>query len=236
VTPTDDDPVAALVLDWLSREVAAREAAGREDAGEHVARIAAALERSGDAVGRLDDAARRHAEPYGESPEPPGPRHDRLARREEVVRATGVLVRAGRLVEDGPDRVALPGFGPATWRALAVLRAGATGAERTWAIAVAGPALKTLGRGTGGAGHDPRLDDLAERIRLLEGARQRLRHALLATDAAIGVARDLGNAPGVSSLDAECAEHEQDIARLDAMIVTAWREGGAAAIRYAAAA
>jgi hypothetical protein len=236
VTLGTDDAVAGLVLEWLAHEVAAREVAGREDAGEHVARIATALESDRAAAGRLDAAARANAEPFGEAPEPPGARRDRLARREEVVRATGALVRAGRLAEDGPDRVALPGFGPATWRALAMLRAGATGPERSWALAVAAPGLTALGRPVAGDGPDPRLADHADRIHVLEGARQRLRHALLAADAAIGVARDLGNDPGAAARDAECAEREHDIARVDGMIVAAWREGGEAAIRYAAAA
>ena len=236
------DEVGGLVLQRLRRVVAERIVRGRDDPGERTERIAAALEEDPATRPVLADAAdtRRRRDPYGIGAEERSPRRDRIARCWEVHLAADALVLSRGLVLDGTDRVLLPGFGPATWRAIGILRAGRAGAEGAWARAVAGVALANLGPATppglAARAMDMRLQAPAERVHMLEGARQDLRHALLMSDAAIGVAVDRGNTAGADVLRAECAEREAQIAQVDLMIVEAWGAGGEAAIRYAPAA
>jgi len=236
------DDVGGLVLQWLRRVVAERIARGRDDPGARTERIAAALEEDPATRPMLANAAetRRRRDPYGAGAEEPSPRRNRIARCWEVHLATDALVLSRGLVLDGADRVLLPGFGPATWRAIGILRDDGGGAEGAWARAVVAAALAHLGpaapHALGGQAMDMRLREPAERVHVLEAARQDLRHALLMSDAAIGVAVDRGNTDGADVLRADCAEREAQIAQVDLMIVEAWQAGGETAIRYAPAA
>lgn len=239
---TGDERVGELLLANLRREVADRVAGGVEDAGARLDHVASVLDEDGAARAVLAAAAaeRRRRDPYGLGAIDRSPRQDRLDRAGEVHDAAGDLVLARRLRPDGDGRVVLPGFGPATWRALAILRAGEVGARRAWARAVALAAGESLGETAPAfvrAGPlDVRLTEQAAHLHLLEAARQDMRDQLLRNGAAIGVALDRGNAAGVAMLQEECAAQERQIAEVDGLILRVWRAGGAAAVRYAAAA
>lgn len=233
-----ESDVAEHVLSCIRAVVAARVRTRVADAGERVDRVAAELERDPGARAALERAAsaRRDLDPLDPSRQERSARRDRIARQGEVHEAAGALVRQRRLVQDGPDRVSLPGFGPATWRALWMLDDAVTGPRRSWAEAVALAGLTSLGTDARVDPPDPRLAEAAHAVHLLESVRQELRHALLTDEAAIGVALDAGHGAGVASLRADCERHEQQIAEVDALLLRAWKEGGETAFRYAPAA
>ena len=136
---------------------------------------------------------------------------------------------------DGPGRVRLPGFGGATWRAIALLRGGAEGPERALAAAVAAEPGGDLGAEAPdflrGLRIDPALLEPARRIHLLEALRQDVRNALLAGASALVAAVEAGHEDSAAILRQDCAELEVRLARLDEAIADAWdagvREAGA---------
>ena len=136
---------------------------------------------------------------------------------------------------DGPGRVRLPGFGGATWRAIALLRGGAQGPERALAAAVAAEPGGDLGAEAPvflrGLRIDPALLEPARRIHLLEALRQDVRNALLAGASALIAAVEAGHEDSAAILRQDCAELEVRLARLDEAIADAWdagvREAGA---------
>jgi hypothetical protein len=225
------DRVAVRALAAIRREVGHRAAAGEEDAGLAMDRVAAALE--ADPAGRalLDEAERRRwpldAPETGERPA--GARAGRERRAAAAHRALGELVLAGELVPDGPSRVGLPGFGRSTWRAIALLREGAAGPPARWAAALAAGPAADLGEAA-----PPFLRSLeppaglapaAARLHALEAHRQDARDALLRASASMGAAIEAGNDRGARSLRRDCDELEARIARLDAAIAAAWDDG-----------
>jgi hypothetical protein len=138
----------------------------------------------------------------------------------------------GELVADEPGRLMLPGFGPSTWRAIAVLRGGGAGPEAAWAAAVAHLPLADLGDEAPpglARSRDPRLADAALRLLAVEAQRQDVRNAVVTTEASRATAADRGNAPGVRSLDEELAALRRALAAADAAVAAMWDAGVRAA-------
>jgi hypothetical protein len=218
------------VLDALRGEVAGWAESGqgpREIAADRVARELADEPR----LRPLLDAAvadEHRADPFGPPP-PEGPRARRAARAERVHATLDALVLAGQLVLDGPGRLALPGFGPSTWRAVAALRAGAAGPEARWAAAVAREPAGDLGDAAPAAlralDAPPALAGLARRVHAWEARRQDARDALLRAAAAEASAAGRGLSDSVESLRRDAAELEAVIAAADAAVARLWDEG-----------
>jgi hypothetical protein len=192
--------------------------------------LAAALEADpADRAALADAEAARRATELFEAGPPSGARALRARRAAEVHRAAGELLLAGDLVADGAGRVRLPGFGGATWRAIGLLRAGAGGAERRLAEAVAAEPGADLGAAApafmAGLRADPRLLDAARRIHLLEAVRQDARNALLAAEAALASSVEAGQEASARIVRADRAALGSRIAELDAAIEDAWRAG-----------
>jgi hypothetical protein len=231
--------LAARALALLRREVGARAAAGRPDAGIATDALTALVEADPGSEAALAEALeeRRRLDPLGPGADAdPGPRERRAARRWEAHQAVGRLILAGELVPDGPDRVVLPGFGGSTWRAIAALE-GAPGPAREWALAVAAEPLADLGEaapdGLRGAGGDARLAKEAADLHALEALRQDLRHALIGAEGGLGRALERGLADSAAALRAECDELTAHLVALDRAIAGAWDAGERAAVRYA---
>jgi hypothetical protein len=232
--------VARRALDAMLRLVGGRAARGEADGGAWIRRLVERMEADqGDrealgAASRASVAAMPEWRELGPGGRGWGARAERESRADEARAALGRLVLAGQLVEDGPERVALPGFGPATWRALAVLRAPSPAARRRWAAAVARGPLADLGphapRGlTGDA--DPRLAPLADRLHAVGAG-----HALLVGEARLAGAVDGGREEGAALLRADCDAAAARIAALDALAARLWAEGELAARTVAPAA
>jgi len=225
------DPVAVRALAAIRREVGRRAAAGDEDAGMAMDRVAAALEADPADRALLDEAERRwwplDAPESGERPA--GARADRERRAAAAQRALGELLLAGELVPDGPSRVGLPGFGRSTWRAVALLRAGAGGAPARWAAALAAGPASDLGEAAPpflrGLEPPAGLAPAAARLHALEALRQDARDALLRSSASMGAAIEAGNDASARALRRDCDELQARIAGLDAAIAAAWDEG-----------
>jgi hypothetical protein len=233
-----DGPLAARALALLRREVGARAAAGRPDAGMATDALAALVDGDPASEDALAEALeeRRRMDPLGPGArDDPGPRERRAARRWEARQAIGRLVLAGELVPDGPDRVLLPGFGASTWRAIALL-AGDPGLARAWAEAVAAEPLADLGDAAPGGLRAPPGGPLAEEaaaLHALEALRQDLRHALIGAVGAMGRALERGLAGSADALAAECAGLTEHLEALDREVARAWDAGARAAVRYA---
>lgn len=229
------EALAARALTAARREVGRRAAAGACDAVLAVDALAEAVEADPAAQADLEAAVaeRRRQDPLGEAWRATGARAERSRRLAEAGRAIGGLVLAGELSPDGPGRVRLPGFGGSTWRAVALLRAGAGGPEGRWAATVAAPPAADLGDACPaymrGLRPDPALAPAAARMHRAEALRQDWRHALLTTAAAAGAAAGAGHAVEAEALRTECAGLEALIARADREIAAAWEAGLAAA-------
>jgi hypothetical protein len=146
--------------------------------------------------------------------------------------AVGALVLMGELAADEPGRLMLPGFGPSTWRALAVLRGGGAGAEAAWAAAVAGPPLRDLGEDAPPGlvrEAEPRLAAAALRLLAVEAERHDVRNALVTAEAARATAAERGNAPGVRTLDEDLAALTRALEAADAAVAAIWDAGVRAA-------
>ncbi|MCU0306510.1 MAG: hypothetical protein MUE51_01845 [Thermoleophilia bacterium] len=228
--------VGRLALALLAREVGRRIGDGRPDAGIAVDRLGALLEadEAGRAAletavlaseGRLSDWERACREP-------PSPREARIARMHEVRDAVGRLVLGGGLQPDGPGRVCLPCFGPATLRALARAE-DPDGAERRWARALLAAPAAVLGTaapaGIAGTGPDPDLDELAQTMHRLGAVRQDLRDAMLGAEARAAWAAQRGQVPEAAALTREAERAAADLARVDAALDEAWAVGVSAA-------
>jgi hypothetical protein len=236
--------VARRALDAMRRLVGGRAARGEADGGAWIRRLVERMEADpGDrdaleAASRASVAAMPEWRELGPGGRGWGARAERESRADEARAALGRLVLAGQLVEDGPERVALPGFGPATWRALAVLAKPSSGgspspaAARRWAAAVARRPLADLGTHAPPglvADADPRLAPLADRLHALDAGRQDARHALLVGEARLAGAVDGGRAEGAALLRADCEAAAARIAALDALAARLWAEGEGAA-------
>jgi hypothetical protein len=231
--------LAARALALLRREVGARVAAGRPDAGIATDALTALVEADPGSEDALAEALeeRRRLDPLGPGADAdPGPRERRAARRWEAHQAIGRLVVSGEVVPDGPDRVVLPGFGGSTWRAIAAL-GDASGPAREWAQAVAAEPLADLGEaapeGLRGVGTDGRLAKEAADLHALEALRQDLRHALIGAEGGMGRALERGLADSAAALRAECAELTANLEALDRAIAAAWEAGERRAVSYA---
>ena len=230
--------LADRALALLRREVGARAASGRPDAGIATDALAALVDGDPSSEAALAEALeeRRRLDPLGPGArDDPGPRERRAARLWEARQAIGRLVLAGELVPDGPDRVVLPGFGASTWRAIALLLDD-PGPARAWAEAVAAEPLADLGDAapeilrSRPAG---RLAEEAAALHALEALRQDLRHALIGAEGAMGLAIERGLTGSAESLAAECAGLTEHLEALDREVARAWDAGAAAAVRYA---
>ncbi len=221
---------ADLVLAAARRAVAGAVAAGGPEPDLTPDRLAAALEADDGARAALDAAVaeRRRAEPPLDPPSGAA-RAARRRRADEVHHAAGDLVLAGELVQDGPGRYRLPGFGPSTWRALAALRDAPGTAEAAWAAVVAHHPLRDLGDaapvGAAGPAPDPGRERTALRLLAMEAHRQDLRHALISGEAAAAGARERGEERAAAAVEADCAALRIAIAEIDAAVEAAWREG-----------
>jgi hypothetical protein len=199
--------------------------------------LAAALESDPSDRAALEEAERaRRPTDLLAADLPLGARALRERRAAEAHRAAGELILAGELVADGAGRVRLPGFGGATWRSIAVLRAGASGPERLLAEAVAAEPGSDLGPAAppflSGLRADPSLLGAARRLHLLEAVRQDVRNALLAAESALASAMEAGLEDSARIVRADLVALEARLAELDAAIEAAWERG----LREAAAA
>jgi hypothetical protein len=178
----------------------------------------------------LDEAVarERRADPFAPAPAP-GARADRAARADRVHAGLDALLLAGLVVPDGPGRLALPGFGPSTWRAVAVLRAGRPGPEARWAAALAREPAGDLGTAAPAFLRDltapPALEALARRVHAWEARRQDARDALLRTARAeaSATARELERS--AASLRRDAAALQAVIAEADSAAALLWDEG-----------
>ncbi len=156
----------------------------------------------------------------------------RRARADEVYHAVGALRLVGELATDEPGRLVLPGFGPSTWRALAVLREGGSGPEAAWAAAVADLPLQDLGEeAPPGLARpaDPRLAEHALRLLAVDAQRQDVRNALVTTQASRATAEERGNTAGAEILAEEAAALERALDAADAAVAAMWENGVRAA-------
>jgi hypothetical protein len=221
---------AELVLAAARRAVADAVAAGGPEPDLTTDRLTAALEADAAARAGLDEAAvaRRRREQPLDAPQVDA-RSQRHARADEAQRAVGDLVVAGELQQDGPGRLRLPGFGPSTWRAVAVLVRDPAGPQAPWAAAVAHDPLGDLGDALPAALRPPpprpEAADAARRILALEAHRQDLRHALISGEAAAAGARERGEEAAALLVEADCATLRDAVAEIDAVVEEAWREG-----------
>ena len=226
-------PVAALVLTTARRAVGRAAAAGGGPPELSIARIAAALEDDPEARDVLDAAAReRTRREIPEVAPGTGAAAARRARADEVHHAVDALRLIGELAADEPGRLVLPGFGPSTWRAIEVLRAGAAGPEAVWAATVADLPLQDLGEEAppGLAGRpDPRLGEGALRLLAVEAQRQDVRNALVTAEAARAAAAERGNDAGVRMQAEEAAALERALRAADAAVAAMWDAGVRAA-------
>ena len=225
-----DPGPAARALAAARREIGRRAGAGSADPTLAVDGLAAAVEDDPGARRELDEAAaaRRRTDRPEAWWEVPGPRAAREARRAEAHHAIDALVLAGELLPDGPGRVRLPGFGATTWRAIALLRARAAGAEGRWAAAVAAEPLADLGDAAPPALRrrpDPRLAPAAATLHAWEARRQDVRNALIAAEAALATTLDGGHAQSARILRDDLEELEVALAATDARIDRAWDDG-----------
>jgi DUF309 family protein family protein len=232
--PRPPEPAAAtpagLALGAARAETGRRLAAGGERLDLESDALAAAIEADPAAHEPLERAAReRLAYDLPERRPSEGPAADRRARLAEARAAIDALVLAGELVPDGPGRVRLPGFGPSTLRALALLRAGASGPEGRWAAAVAAEPAGDLGPAAppplAGLRLDRALVEAARRLHAAEALRQDLRNASLTAAERIARALDAGERAGAEALMAEAAQLERALARIDDEIAAAWESG-----------
>lgn len=221
---------AEMVLATARRAVADAVAAGGPEPDLTPARLVAALEAdpaAREALDRAGAARRRREEPL----DAPGtdPRSARRGREDEALRAVDALLLDGELQQDGPGRVRLPGFGPSTWRALAILARDPGGPDAAWAAAVAFHPLGDLGDaappGLRRAPPDADREAIALRILAMEAHRQDLRHALIGGEASAASARERGEEASARLLDADCATLRAAIEETDAAVAVAWREG-----------
>lgn len=161
-----------------------------------------------------------------------GPAAARRARADEVHHAVHALRLRGELAADEPDRLQLPGFGPSTWRAIAVLRRGGSGPETAWAAAVADLPLQDLGdEAPPGMARpaDSRLGAAALRLLAVEAQRQDVRNALVTAQSSRATAAEHGNEAGVRMLEEEAAALERALEAADAAAAAMWDSGVAAA-------
>ena len=138
----------------------------------------------------------------------------------------------GELAAQEPDRLMLPGFGPSTWRAIAVLQAGGSGPEGAWAAAVADLPLQDLGdEAPPGLARpaDPRLGEAALRLLAVEAQRQDVRNALITAESSRAAAAERGNAAGVRILEEEAAALGKALEAADAAVAAMWDDGVRAA-------
>ena len=206
-------------------------AGGRPEPDLTPERLAAALEADPTAREALQRAAvaRRRAEPPEEPGGATGHRSERRARADEALLAVDALLLAGELVADGPGRLRLPGFGPSTWRAIAVLRAGASGPEGAWAAAVAARPAADLGAAAPaalrGLRADPALARTAAHLLSVEAERQDARHALITAEGALAQTLARGNDAGARLVASDCEALRTAIATADAAADALWTEG-----------
>ena len=163
-----------------------------------------------------------------EAPPGAGAAAARRARADEVHHAVGALRLMGELAADEPGRLVLPGFGPSTWRAIAILREGGRGPEAVWAAAVADLPLQDLGDESPPGLHrdaDPRLAEPALRLLAVEAQRQDVRNAVVTAEASRATAAERGNAPGVESIDEELAALRRALQAADAAVAAIWDAG-----------
>ncbi len=222
---------AARALAAARREIGLRAGAGTDDPTMTVDRLAASVEDEPGARRELEEAAarRRRVDRPEAWWEVPGPRAGREARRAEAHHAIDELLLSGELLPDGPGRVRLPGFGATTWRALALLRAGAPGAEGRWAAAVAAEPRADLGDAAPpalrGGRPDPRLAPAAAALHAWEARRQDIRNALIAAEAALARTLEDGHAESARLLREDLGELEEALAGADSRIARAWDAG-----------
>ncbi len=171
----------------------------------------------GDLDAALEALRRRHpmADPAGE-----GPRAARRARLDVALGAVDELLLAGELAPDGPGRVLLPGFGPATWRALRE-----TGA---WAAAVAAGPLADLGDAAPpglSRPADPALADAARRLLARQAERQDLRDALIRAEASARHAAGRGLQDSLAALERDVGGLQAALDAADADLAALWEAG-----------
>jgi len=227
--------LAAALLGVVRGIVAARITRGPEDAGVDLGEVEQRAAGDAEATARLDAAVEAAQTPDMRwlTPEPPGVRERRAARTHEVREALGLLLLAGDLAADGPERHALPGWGASTWRAVAVLVRSGDAAAHPWEAAVARLPLADLGPGAPAPLHGlrapPALEVPARRLLAAEAERQDLRHGLLTAATRLAAALDRGVHDAAAALADDCAQLSARIDLLDRMSALLWEDGAARA-------
>ncbi len=222
-------PLAARALAAVRAQVGRRAAEGGPGDALDAGAIAAALEADPACHADLEAAAAAQAELADEPAGAPGARASRRAHHDAALAAIDELLVAGELAPDGPGRVVLPGFGPATWRAIAVLHAGAGGDEASWAATLAAEPLADLGAAAPRelAAHpaDPRRAGAAWRLLARQAERQDLRDALIRAGAAARHAAARGYGDSLAGIERDAAALAAHLARADADIAAMWEAG-----------
>lgn len=196
-----------------------------------VAAIAALLEEDDTARAGLDAAAgeRLRSEVADDATFAEGAAAARRRRADEVHYAVDRLVLQGELALDGPGRMALPGFGPSTWRAIAVLRERPGGEAERLAAAVAAPPLGDLGDAAPPElrelGPDPALARAARAILALDAERQDLRNALFTVESHLATAIERGNSVGARRVAADLVAVRDALDAADRAAAERWEAG-----------
>lgn len=163
-----------------------------------------------------------------------GARARRVARAAEIDEAISDLRLAGELIADGPGRLALPGWGPATQRAVRALRDAPPGTA-LWEAEVARMPSADLGGAAPawlrGLPATPELEGCARAVLACDADRQGIRDALLTAAARLARLLDRGDDAAADGLTQECARLGEALARTDALAASRWAAGVALASR-----
>ena len=220
--------MAARLLTAARREVGRAALTAPEAPSLSAERLADAVEADPETHADLERArlGRLRSDPWEAGDPADGARAERRGRLDAARRAIDGLVLAGELVHDGPGRLRLPGFGPATWRAVTLLRedgadawARALVAEPAADLAAAAPDFLT------GLARDPERNGLVQRMHAWEARRQDARDALLRALAAEATARERGLDDAARTIRADCDALEAEIRRCDDAIAAIWTAG-----------
>jgi hypothetical protein len=222
-------PLAEAVLGAARAIVAACVLADAEDVTFTAAEIARRVDADPDARAALDAAEAAGAWRWEETARPvDGARARRVARAAEIDEAVSDLLLAGALTADGPGRLALPGWGPSTQRAVRALRDAPPGGG-LWEAEVARMPSADLGGAAPAWLHalpaTPALEGRARAVLALDAHRQDIRDALLTAAARLARLLDRGDDAAAAELTRECARLGEALADVDARAASQWTAG-----------
>lgn len=222
-------PLADAVLGAARAVVAACVLADAEDVTFTAAEIAQRVDADPGARAAVDAAVAAGVWRWEETAGPvDGARARRAARDVEIDEALTDLRLAGELVADGPGRLALPGWGPSTLRAVRALRDAPSGTA-LWEAAVARMPSADLGAAAPAwlrsLPPTPALDERARAVLSLDAHRQEIRDALLTAAARLAGMLDRGDDAAAAALSRDCARLSDALAHVDALTASQWAAG-----------